>query len=212
MPGAEGRQSIEVFRLESGKMTERQATGDALGVPRQLGIMPVSGPTLVARPLASQVRKRHISGRTLQELDLTDGAVASLARDRILFTVTQVRPVSAQWAYTIQPWVWTSLTARPELLANYAPILSNAQLVISLRTRPALRTGGDTRHTEGYDLSCQLSRYSVCRLHPAAGRLASTVRHAAHDWVDPHTAAAHRAATASARLGQLVRHATARLT
>jgi hypothetical protein len=49
MPGAEGRQSIEVFRLESGKMTERQATGDALGVPRQLGIMPLSGPTLPAR-------------------------------------------------------------------------------------------------------------------------------------------------------------------
>jgi hypothetical protein len=40
MPGTKGRQGIEVFRLESGEMAERQATVDALGVLRQLGIMP----------------------------------------------------------------------------------------------------------------------------------------------------------------------------
>jgi len=65
------------------------------------------------------ILRRYVSGKTrTQELDPTDGAVASLARDRILFTVTQVRPVSNQWAYTIQPWVWSYLTARPELLSD----------------------------------------------------------------------------------------------
>ena len=48
----------------------------------------------------------------------SNGAVAGLARDRILTTVTQVRPVSDQWAYTIQPWVLTYLTDRPDLLAG----------------------------------------------------------------------------------------------
>jgi hypothetical protein len=65
------------------------------------------------------IRRRYISGKTrTQELDPTDGAVAGLARDRILFTVTQVRPVAKEWAYTTHPWVWTYLKERPELLSD----------------------------------------------------------------------------------------------
>jgi hypothetical protein len=65
------------------------------------------------------ILQRYITGYTrTQELDPSNGAVAALARDRILTTVTQVRPVSDQWAYTIQPWVLTYLTDRPDLLAG----------------------------------------------------------------------------------------------
>ena len=65
------------------------------------------------------ILQRYVAGKTrTQELDPSSGAVAALARDRILTTVTQVRPVSDQWAYTIQPWVFTYLTDRPDLLAG----------------------------------------------------------------------------------------------
>jgi hypothetical protein len=65
------------------------------------------------------ILQRYITGYTrTQELDPSNGAVAALARDRILTTVTQVRPVSDQWAYTIQPWVLSYLTDRPDLLAG----------------------------------------------------------------------------------------------
>jgi hypothetical protein len=65
------------------------------------------------------ILRRYIIGNTrTQELDPSNSAVAALARDRILTTVTQVRPVSDQWAYTVQPWVWTYLNERPELLAD----------------------------------------------------------------------------------------------
>jgi hypothetical protein len=62
---------------------------------------------------------RYMSGNTrTQELDPSNVAVAALARDRILTTVTQVRAPSDQWAYTLQPWVWTYLKERPDLLAE----------------------------------------------------------------------------------------------
>jgi hypothetical protein len=65
------------------------------------------------------ILRRYITGNTrTQELDPSTVAVASLARDRILTTVTQVRAASDQWAYTLQPWIWTYLKERPELLAE----------------------------------------------------------------------------------------------
>ena len=65
------------------------------------------------------ILRRYITSNTrTQKLDPSNGAVAALARDRLLTTVTQVRPVSDQWAYTIQPWVLTYLTDRPDLLAD----------------------------------------------------------------------------------------------
>jgi hypothetical protein len=61
----------------------------------------------------------YITGKThTQRLDPANSAVAALARDRLLTTVTQVRAASELWAYTIQPWVWTYLNERPELLAD----------------------------------------------------------------------------------------------
>ena len=65
------------------------------------------------------ILRRFISANTrTQELSPSNVAVAALARDRILTTVTQVRGASAQWAYTLQPWIWTYLKERPELLAE----------------------------------------------------------------------------------------------
>lgn len=64
------------------------------------------------------ILRRYIAGKTrTQHLDPSNVAVAALARDRILTTVTQVRAASDHWAYTLQPWVWTYLKDRPELLA-----------------------------------------------------------------------------------------------
>jgi superinfection exclusion protein B len=65
------------------------------------------------------ILRRFISAYTrTQELSPSNVAVAALARDRILTTVTQVRAASAQWAYTLQPWIWTYLKEGPELLAE----------------------------------------------------------------------------------------------
>jgi hypothetical protein len=65
------------------------------------------------------ILQRYITGNTrTQELEPSNAAVAALARDRILTTVTQVRGASDQWAYTLQPWVWTYLKERPALLAE----------------------------------------------------------------------------------------------
>jgi FixJ family two-component response regulator len=65
------------------------------------------------------ILRRYITGNTrTQELDPSNVAVAGLARDRILTTVTQVRGASDHWAYTLQPWAWTYLKERPELLAE----------------------------------------------------------------------------------------------
>jgi FixJ family two-component response regulator len=65
------------------------------------------------------ILQRFVSGKTrTQELDPSNGAVAALARDRILTTVTQVRSVSDNWVYTMQPWVLTYLTDRPYLLTG----------------------------------------------------------------------------------------------
>jgi hypothetical protein len=58
-----GAAGIEVFRCESGKLAERWATFDARGVLRQIGIVPIPGPTLLARTRASHVRKRLPSAR-----------------------------------------------------------------------------------------------------------------------------------------------------
>ncbi|HEY7093846.1 MAG TPA: super-infection exclusion protein B [Ktedonobacterales bacterium] len=65
------------------------------------------------------ILRRYITGNTrAQQLDPSNVAVAALARDRILTTVTQVRAASDHWAYTLQPWIWTYLNDRPELLAG----------------------------------------------------------------------------------------------
>jgi hypothetical protein len=65
------------------------------------------------------VLRRYTTGNTRTlELDPSNVAAASLARDRILTTVTQVRAASDQWAYTLQPRVWAYLKERPELLAE----------------------------------------------------------------------------------------------
>jgi hypothetical protein len=65
------------------------------------------------------ILRRFISANTrTQELSPSNVAVAALARDRILTTVTQVRAASDQWAYTLQPWIWTYLKERPALLAE----------------------------------------------------------------------------------------------
>jgi Super-infection exclusion protein B len=65
------------------------------------------------------ILRRYITGKTrTQQLDPSNVAVSALARDRVLTTVTQVRAASEQWAYTLQPWVWTYLNERPELLAE----------------------------------------------------------------------------------------------
>jgi hypothetical protein len=65
------------------------------------------------------ILRRYITGNTrTQQLDPANVAVAALARDRILTTVTQVRGASDHWAYTLQPWAWTYLKERPELLAD----------------------------------------------------------------------------------------------
>lgn len=47
-----------MFRLEVGKIAEHWVTFDALGMLRQIGMVPVPGPTLLVRTLAHQVRKR----------------------------------------------------------------------------------------------------------------------------------------------------------
>jgi predicted ester cyclase len=49
---------IEVFRFERGKMAEHWAAFDALGMMRQIGMIPVPGPALLARTLVHQARKR----------------------------------------------------------------------------------------------------------------------------------------------------------
>ena len=49
---------IEVFRFEDGKMAEHWAAFDALGMLRQIGLVPVPGPALLVRTLAHQARKR----------------------------------------------------------------------------------------------------------------------------------------------------------
>ena len=65
------------------------------------------------------ILRRYITANSrTQELDPSNGAVSALARDRVLTTVTQVRAASDHWAYVLQPWVWTYLKDRPELLAE----------------------------------------------------------------------------------------------
>jgi steroid delta-isomerase-like uncharacterized protein len=54
---------IEVFRVADGKLAEHWATFDALGMLRQIGIVPVPSPPLLARTLAYQVRKRLPAAR-----------------------------------------------------------------------------------------------------------------------------------------------------
>ena len=64
------------------------------------------------------ILRRYITSNTrTQQLDPSNVAVAALARDRILTTVTQVRAASDHWTYTLQPWIWTYLNERPDLLA-----------------------------------------------------------------------------------------------
>jgi steroid delta-isomerase-like uncharacterized protein len=48
---------IEVFRLEDGKLAEHWATFDALGMLRQLGMVPVPKPPLLLRILRHQLPK-----------------------------------------------------------------------------------------------------------------------------------------------------------
>lgn len=49
---------IEVFRLAGGKLAEHWATFDALGMLRQIGLVPVPGPGLLVRTLVHKARKR----------------------------------------------------------------------------------------------------------------------------------------------------------
>jgi predicted ester cyclase len=58
---------IEVVRFVSGKMAEHSAPFDALGWRRLSGIVPIPGPTLLARTLVSHVRKAP-SHRALREV------------------------------------------------------------------------------------------------------------------------------------------------
>jgi hypothetical protein len=62
------------------------------------------------------ILRRYVTGDT-RTRQLAPSNVSALARDRVLTTVTQVRAASDHWACTLQPWVWTSLNERPDLLA-----------------------------------------------------------------------------------------------
>jgi steroid delta-isomerase-like uncharacterized protein len=48
---------IEVFRFQNGKMAEHWATFDALGMLRQIGVIPVPTPSLLARTLIHRVKR-----------------------------------------------------------------------------------------------------------------------------------------------------------
>jgi hypothetical protein len=49
---------IDVFRLADGKLAEHWATVDALGMLRQIGVVPVPGPASLVRTVAHMARKR----------------------------------------------------------------------------------------------------------------------------------------------------------
>ena len=49
---------IEVFRLAGGTLAEHWATFDAMGMLRQIGMVPVPGPGLLVRTLVHQAKKR----------------------------------------------------------------------------------------------------------------------------------------------------------
>ncbi len=54
---------IDVFHREGGKLAEHWATFDALGMLRQIGMVPVPSPPWLARTLAYQARKRPPAAR-----------------------------------------------------------------------------------------------------------------------------------------------------
>jgi hypothetical protein len=49
---------IEVFRFQNGKIAEHWAAFDALGMLRQIGVIPVPTPGLLVRTLIHQVKRR----------------------------------------------------------------------------------------------------------------------------------------------------------
>ena len=55
---------IEVFRFEDGKMAEHWAAFEALDMLQQIGMVPIPGPTLLARTLLHQGRKLLAKARS----------------------------------------------------------------------------------------------------------------------------------------------------